>query len=256
MADLEALGAAVRAGDSSEARVAIQALAAFDDDRARNILSEALAGAGPLTALAIQALARHGPKAQRFASAATLDPDRRLGGVAVLGKLADPACCAQLHPLVDEPDPLLRLIVAASLYRCGERDTELWSSWIRRENDIAVFAFLAAIAGSGIALTYGTLDHLEAQANNADSPVEVRAGAAWAVAQHDVTRGRALANTLLSDPATAFALSSIVRRRGGPLAVMVSDVPGDPAMDQTADSVGLVYSAAPGAGETGRRPAG
>jgi len=239
VADLDTLAAAVRAGDSREARAAIRALAEIDDDRARNALGEALTGAGLLTAFAIQALARHGAKAQPFAVAATFDPDRKLGGVAVMGKLGDPACCALLRRLVNDPDPLMRLAVASSLYRCGERDGELWSSWIRREDDLAVFAFLSAIAGGGVTLTYGALDHLEAQAENADTPAEVRAGAAWAVAQHDIARGTALAQALLVDPGAAFALSSVVRRRGGPLIWLVAGIPGDPETDQTANSVGL-----------------
>lgn len=107
-----------------------------------------------------------------------------------------------------------------------------------------VFAFLAAIAGGGIELTYGTLDHLEEQAKQADTPAEVRAGAAWAVAQHDAPRGTALARLLLGDPETATVLASIVRRRGGPLAALIADVHGDPAADQVADSVGLPRSVA------------
>jgi hypothetical protein len=61
---VDALVAAVRAGDPREARVAIRALAEVDDDRAREALGEALAGTGPLVELAIQALARHGARAQ------------------------------------------------------------------------------------------------------------------------------------------------------------------------------------------------
>jgi HEAT repeat protein len=161
----------------------------------------------------------------------------------VIGKLGDPACCTQLRRLIDDPDPLMRLTVATSLYRCGERDSELWSRWIRRENDLAVFAFLAAIAGGGVTLTHGTLDHLEEQAKNTDTPAEVRAGAAWAVAQHSVARGTALARALLvdRDRGAAFALSSVVQRRGGPLSVLLAGVPGDPTTDQTADSIGLVH---------------
>jgi len=239
VAELDALVAAIRAGDSPEARAAIRALAELDDDRARAALGDALAGAGPLTALAIQALARHGSKAQAVATAATRDPARQLGGAAVLGKLGDPASCALLRTLINAPDPLVRLTVAASLYRCGERDSELWSSWIRRENDLAVFTFLAAVAGGGVTLTRGTLDHLAEQAANADTAADARAGAAWAVAQHDAARGAAIARTLLADPGVASALASVVRRRGGPLSALIADVPGDPAHDQTADSVGL-----------------
>jgi hypothetical protein len=74
VADLDGLIAAVRAGDSPEARAAVRALSEIDDDRARDALGEALAGAGPLTALAIQALARHGAKAQSVPNAATIHP--------------------------------------------------------------------------------------------------------------------------------------------------------------------------------------
>ncbi len=239
MADLDALIAAVRAGDSPEARAAIRALAEIDDDRARNALAGALHGVGPLTALAIQALARQGPLAQSFAVAATFDPDRKLGGIAVLGKLGDPRSCPQLRDLIADPDPLMRLTVAASLYRCGERDGELFSAWIRRENDLAVFAYLAAIAGSGVTLTYGTIDHLEAQAQNTDTPADVRAGAAGAAAQHDVARGTALATDLLAGADTSLALASVVRRRGGPLAALVSSVSGEPGPDLVADNLGL-----------------
>jgi len=238
VADLDALVAAVRTGDSPDARAAIRALAEIDDDRARAALGDALAGAGPLTALAIEALAHHGARAQPFAIAAADDPARRLGGVAVMGKLGEPVFTAQLRSLIHDPDPLLRLTVASSLYRCGDLDRELWSAWIRRENDLVVLAFLAAIAG-GVALTHGTLDHFEEQARNADTPAEARAGAAWAVAQHDPARGAALAARLLADSGTAFALSSVVRRRGGPLATLIAGVPGDPAQDQIADSAGL-----------------
>jgi len=238
VANLDALIAALRGGDSLAASDAIRALAEIDDDRARAALVEALAGAGPLTALAIQALARHGPKAQRFAAAATSDPQRKLGAVAVMGQLGDLACCVQLRRLIDEPDPLVRMTVAASLYRCGERGGDLWSSWICRENDLAVFAFLAAIAG-GVQLTSAALDHLEEQAVNANTPAEVRAGAVWAIAQHDIDGGTALARRLLVDPGVAFALSSVVRRRGGPLALLIVAIRGDPATDQIADSIGL-----------------
>lgn len=238
MVNLDALITALRGGDSLAASDAIRALAEIDDDRARVALVEALAGVGPLTALAIQALARHGPKAQRFAAAATSDPQRKLGAVAVMGQLGDPSCCAQLRRLIDEPDPLVRMTVASSLYRCGERDSELWSSWICRENDLAVFAFLAAIAGC-VNLPPATLDHLEAQAVNANTPAEVRAGAVWAIAQHDIDGGTALAKKLLVDPGVAFALSSVVRRRGGPLAWLIIAIRGDPATDQIADSIGL-----------------
>lgn len=239
MADLDSLVAAIRAGDSPEARSAIRALAELDDDRARGALADALGEAGPLTALAIQALARQGSKAQGVAAMAIRDPARQLGGAAVLGKLGDPASCALLRPLINAPDPLLRLTVAASLYRCGERNAELWSSWIRRENELAVFAFLAAVAGGGVTLTRGTLDHFAEQAANPDTAAEARAGAAWAVAQHDAARGTAIASTLLADPDVASALASVVRRRGGPLTALITDVPGDPTQDQIADSVGL-----------------
>ena len=245
MADLDALIATLRAGDSPDARAAIRALAELDDDRARSALGDALAGAGALTALAIHALARHGAKAAPVAIAALRDPARRLGGAAVLGRLADPASRELLRPLVGDPDPLVRLTIATALFRCGERDRELWSSWIRRENDLVVFSFLAAIAGGpGVTLTHGTLDHFEEQAKNADTPPEARAGAAWAVAQHDAPRGTTLATQLIADPATATALSSVVRRRGGPLRALIADIPADPAADQTADSVGLPPAAA------------
>jgi HEAT repeat protein len=207
-------------------------------------LGAALSGVGLLIAFAIQVLARHDVKVRRLAIAATSDPDRKLGGVAVMGKLGDPACCALLRYLVYDPDPLMRLAVASALYRCDERDGQLWSAWIRRETDLAVSAFLSAIAGGGVTLTCGTLDHLAAQAEDAGMPVEVRAGAAWAVAQHDVARGTALAEVLLADPDAAFALASVVRRRGGPLVSRVAGVPGDPEEDLTAESVGLPRPAA------------
>jgi HEAT repeat protein len=242
MADLDALIATVQAGDSPDARAAVRALAEIDDDRARHALAGALAGAGPLTALAIGALARHGAKAQTFALAATLDPDRRLGGVAVLGKLGDPSSQRTLREWAGDPDPMMRLTVAASLYRCDERDPKVWSDWIRRENDLAVFAFLAAIAGApGVTLTYGTLDHLEAQARETSTPLEVRAGATWAVAQHDAARGTALAQALLAEGgASPAVLASIVRRRGGALVALCADIEGaDPAADKIADNLGL-----------------
>ena len=244
VADLDALAATVRDGDSREAHAAIRALGALDDDRARTTLGGALGGVGLVTALAIQALGRHGAKARRFAIEATTDPGRKLGGVAVMGKLGDPACCALLRYLVHDPDPQMRLAVASALYRCDERDGALWSSWIRREDDLAVAAFLAAIAGGGVTLTCGTLDHLAAQAEDAAMPIEVRVGAAWAVAQHDAAWGEGLADTLLADPDAAFALASVVRRRGGPLVAKVAGVPGDPEEDLTAESVGLPRPAA------------
>jgi len=220
-------------------------LAEIEEDRARNMFGEALAGAGLLTALAIKALVRDRAKVQRFTAGATSAPYRKLGGIAVLSKLGIPTCRALLRGLADKRDPRVRLAVAALLYRCDERDSELWSSWICREDDVAVSALLSAIAGGdGVTLTFGTLDHLEAQAGNADTPAQVRAGAAWAVAQHDVARGAALAKALLADPDAAFALSSVVRRRGGPLIALVADIPGDPEMDQTADRVGLPRPAA------------
>jgi HEAT repeat protein len=239
MPELDDLVAAVRAGDSPAARDAIRALASIDDDRARDTLVEALTGAGPLTALAIGALARQGAKAETFAIAAMLDPDKRLGAVAVLGKLGNPSSCGRLRELVGDPDPLMRLTVAASLYRCGERDSKLWSDWIRRENELAVFAFLAAIAGGGVTLTYGTIDHLEAQARETATHAEVRAGCAWAVAQQDAARGTALAKELVGDPEVAHVLASIVARRGGPLAGVVAGLPADPSLDRIADNVGL-----------------
>ena len=239
MAQLDDLIAAVRGGDSPAARDAIRALATIDDDRARGALVEALTGAGPLTALAIGALAKHGAKAETFAIAAMLDPDKRLGAVAVLGKLGNPSSCARMRELVGDPDPLMRLTVAASLYRCGERDSKLWSDWIRRESELAVFAFLAAIAGAGVTLTYGTLDHLEAQAREPATYAEVRANCVWAVAQQDVARGTALAKDLIDEHELSLALASIVARRGGPLARLVSGIPADPAQDVVADNLGF-----------------
>lgn len=126
VADLDSLVATVGAGDSPEARSAIRALGEIDDDRARRALAEALAGNGPLVALAIQALARHGKPAAQFAIEAVGEARRRFGGVAVMGKLAEPAFVPLLRPLVGERDPLLRLSVAVALYRCGDRDVGLW----------------------------------------------------------------------------------------------------------------------------------
>lgn len=40
-------------------------------------------------------------------------------------------------------------------------------------------------------------------------------------------------------PDAAFALASVVRRRGGPLVARVAGIPGDPEEDLTAESVGL-----------------
>lgn len=239
MAELDDQIAAIRAGDSSEARAAIRALAEIDDDRARHALAGALAGVGPLSALAVTALARHGASALDFAIAATFDPDRKLGGIAVLGKLGNPSSCAQLRELVEDPDAMMRMAAAMALYRCGERDPVLWSEWISREGSMAVFAFLAAIAGGGVQVNRGALDNLDASAAYDGTPAEVRAGCAWAVAQHDPTRGAELAALLLADPEAATALASVVRRRGGPLTGLVADHPGDPAADRTADSVGL-----------------
>jgi HEAT repeat protein len=239
MAELDDLIAAARAGDSPAARDAIRAMATIDDDRARGALVEALTGAGPLTALAIGALARHGAKAETFAIAAMIDPDKRLGAVAVLGKLGNPASQGKLRELIGDPDPLMRLTVAASLYRCGERDSNLWSDWIRRESDLAVYAFLAAIAGGGVTLTYGTIDGLEAQAREAATPAVVRAGCVWAVAQQDAERGTALAKDLIDEHELSLSLASIVARRGGPLARLVAGIPADASQDQIADNLGL-----------------
>lgn len=239
MAELDDLIGAIRAGDSPEARAAIRALAEIDDDRARHALAAALTGVGPLTALAIQALARHGAAAQSFAIAATFDPDRKLGGVAVLGKLGDPASRNQLRGLVEDPDALMRLTVASSLFRCGERDPVLWSEWIGREGSMAVFAFLAAIAGALPEVRRGALDNLDASAAYDGTPAEVRAGCVWALAQHDPVRGAELAAVLLAEPEAASALASVVRRRGGALTGLIGDRPGDAALDRTADSVGL-----------------
>jgi HEAT repeat protein len=237
--DLDALVAAVHAGDSPAARDAVRELAELDDDRARNALAGALAGAGPLTAMAIQALARHGGKALSFAIAATFDPDRKLGGVAVLGKLGDPSSLPQLRGLVTDPDAMMRMMAAVALFRCGERDPVLWSEWIEREGNNAVFAYLAAIAGALPELRRGALDNLDASAVYDGGPAELRAGCAWAVARHDPARGAELAALLLADPAAAPALASVVRRRGGSLTALIGDRPGDPAQDRTADSVGL-----------------
>ncbi|HEX2687897.1 MAG TPA: hypothetical protein VHN14_14820 [Kofleriaceae bacterium] len=239
MSIVDALVAAVRAGDPREARVAIRALAEVDDDRAREALGEALAGTGPLVELAIQALARHGARAQPIVVAAIFDPARKWSGVAAMGKLGDPAYCPPLRLLIDDSDPTVRLAVASALYRCGERDGKLWSSWICREEDPSVCALLSAVAGGGVTPTPDALDHLEVQADRATAPAEVRAGAVWAVAQHDVVRGTALAKRLLADPGAAFALSSVVRRRGGPLARLIIAIRGDPEMDQRANSIGL-----------------
>jgi hypothetical protein len=133
----------------------------------------------------------------------------------------------------------MRMTVAASLYRCGERDAALWSEWISREGSMPVFAFLAAIAGGVPSLHRGALDNLDASAAYDGTPAEVRAGCAWAVAQHDPARGAALAAVLLEGEETAAALRAVVRRRGGALAGTIGDGPGDPASDRTADSVGL-----------------
>ncbi len=240
MADLDALADPVRAGVSLNERAEIRVLAEIEDDRARHMLGEALAGARLLTALAIKALARDRAKGRRFTAGATSAPYRKLGDIAVLSKLGLPTCRALLRGLADKSDPRVRLAVASLLYRCDERDSELWSSWIRREDDLAVSALLSAIVGgSCVMLTDEALDHLEAQAGNVDTPAQVRAGAAWAVTQQDVERGTAIAKTLLGDSDTAFALSSVVRRRGGPLVALVADIPGDPEMDQTAGRAGL-----------------
>jgi hypothetical protein len=238
VADLDALADLVGAGDSPEERAELRGFAEIDDDRARDPLDEARPGAGLSTSLT----SRHWPgTAQRRSASRSWRPAIRIGGgIAAMRRLGGPTCCALLRHLSEKPDALVRLAVAPLLYRCDERDGELWSSWIRRERDLAVFALLSAIAGGGcVMLTDGALDHLATQAGNADMPAQVRAGAAWAVAQQDVARGTAIAKTLLGDCGTAFALSSVVRRRGGPLVVLVADIPGDPETDQTADSLGL-----------------
>ena len=230
--------AAIRAGDSPEARRAIGALAELDDEAARGALAEALAGAGPLAALAVGALARHGARAVSHAIAATLDPARRAGGAAVLARIGDPSARPALRNLVEDPDPMVRMMVAAALYRAGERDPRLWSAWIQREGSMAVFAFLAAVAG-GVDVDRGALDNLDAQAAYDGTPAEVRAGCAWAVAAHDAARGAALARALLADAEAGAALAAVVRRRGGPLAEVIGAAAGDPARDRTADSLGL-----------------
>jgi hypothetical protein len=164
------------------------------------------------------------------------------GSVAVMGELGEPSRQARLRLLVDDPDPAMRLTVAAALYLCGERDGELWSAWISREQDLAVFAVLCAVAGS-VPLTQGALDHLVTRAEDAGTSAEVRGGAVWAVAQHDRERGVALARQLLVHPGAAFVLSSMVRRRGGPLALWIIAVRGDPATDHIADQVCLRHPA-------------
>jgi hypothetical protein len=124
--DLDVLDILVRDGDSPLGRSALRALAEIDEERARATLSHALTGDGSFTALAIQSLARHGSKAQPYAVAAIVDPERRRSAVAVLGRLGTPACRARLRPLVIDSDPPMRRAVAAALHRCSERDGELW----------------------------------------------------------------------------------------------------------------------------------
>ncbi len=234
--ELEPLIEAVRAGDSPEARAAVRELGGIDDDRARHALAAALAGDGPLAAMASRALGQHGKAAQSFAVAATMDPARRFGGLVALGQIGDPSSRSILRELVEDPDPMVRAVAAIGLYRCGERDGALFSSWIGREGAMTVFGFLAAIGGD-VKLGVGALDNLDAQARLADTPAGIRASCAWAVAQHDAARGRELADALRADPAAAGALADVVARRGGPLASQLSG--GDPSRDPTADTVGL-----------------
>jgi HEAT repeat protein len=244
--ELDVLDILVRDGDSPLGRSALRVLAEIDEERARATLSHALAGDGPFTALAIQSLARHGSKAQPYAVAAIGDPERRRSAVAVLGRLGTPACRARLRPLVIDPDPAMRRAVAAALHRCGERDGELWSAWLGRELDAAVLAVLAGVAGTGVDLIGGAIDRLAALAADAGGPAELRAGAAWAVAHHDLDRGARLADRLLASPEPAAALAAVVRRRGGPLAALVADHPGAPDPDAVADALGLPAAAARG----------
>jgi len=168
------------------------------------------------------------------------DPDatRRITLAAALARGAQTHAVAAAHELAGDPLATVRLLAQIALARGGDRDGDVLSRRILVEDDLGVLAVLAGRAGA-IAISPAAIDGLAAQAALAQTPPELRAGCAWAVAAHDPPRGGYLAGMLLPDDEAAFYLASIVARRGGALAPIVDGLRARPEMDRVAHLLGL-----------------
>ena len=116
--------------------------------------------------------------------------------------------------------PEIRLYAHVGLARAGDLDPSIVDEGLIRESDLAVYAVLAARAGS-LAISARSLDALDMQAGYAETPPALRAGCAWALAAHDLEAGAWHAGVLLAELEPAFWLASIVAHRGGGLAPLV-----------------------------------
>ena len=165
---------------------------------------------------------------------AGVEAERRLVLAVALAQLADPFASAALHEAAIDPIPEIRLVAQLGLARIGDVGVAALERRLIVEPDLGVFAVLAARAGR---LPIGTraITALGAQAAYVGTPGELRAGCAWAVAEHDEPRGGWLAGTLLADEEAAFWLASIVARRGGVLVPLVAGLAARPELDRVAD---------------------
>ncbi len=159
--------------------------------------------------------------------------DRRLAIAASLAQLGDPIGLASLRAAAVDEVPEIRFVAELGLARLGDSDVDHLERRLVLEPDLGVFAVLAARAGR-LPVRPRAITALGAQAAYAGTPAELRAGCAWAVAEHDVPRGGWVAGTLLADEEAAFWLASIVARRGGRLHSVVAGLVARPELDRVA----------------------
>lgn len=156
----------------------------------------------------------------------------RLALIAAAAHTAGPLGAPALRAAASDPDPAIRLLAQLGLGRLG--DTAALADRLLVEGDLAVFGVLAARAGR-TAISERARIALGAQAAYPLAPAELRAGCAWAVAEHDAERGGWLVGTLAAEPEAAFWLASIVARRGGRLAAVLRGQHARPELDRVAD---------------------
>jgi hypothetical protein len=153
-----------------------------------------------------------------------------LATIAALVRARRPEALPVLRSAIADPDPALRALAQIGLARIGDDDPDPVAMRLAIEGDLGVFAILVARAGR---VAIADLEPLAAQAAYPRTPPELRASCAWAVAEHDLARGRVLADALAADDNCRDWLGSIVAQRGGALAVHV-------AAGRRVDRVGLL----------------
>ncbi len=236
--ELEQLLDELEREDKSVVRAAVQRLAERDDETSRHILVVHLHQDSRLVAWAIEAIADHGLDAVDALQVCLRDEPRRFAALGALGIIGESVLCPLIRPYASDDDERVAASAIVGLFKCGDRDGEFFTELVTDAASLLILHFLAAVCGD-VPIGVGALDNFDAQCRVEDTPPDLRAACAWVVAAHDESRGVELAELMLGDEQGAFALASIVKRRGGPLLRLVEDVEGDASLDRTADTVGI-----------------